>query len=131
MKNLTKTVKAILKQMPVLNSEDAEFIRENMVRMTILMGYFPYATFAGEVRPTAKNPYPWTPDALWNMPEFQQIVDTWESDCGRCRGAAVKPEYGFKLLSTITDARTYIDYKWYHQSVLFILTQEQIKQLAA
>lgn len=131
MKNLTKTVKAILNQMPVLNSKDAESIRENMVRMTILMGNFPYAAFADDVRPTAQNPYPWTPDVLWNMPEFQLITETWESDCGRCRGAVLKAEHGFKLLATITDARTYIAYEWHHQDVLFTLTKEQIKELAA
>lgn len=124
MKNLTKTVKAILNQMPALNSENAESIRENMVRMTILMGRFPYAAFADDARL-------YTPDDLWNMPEFQQIVETEESDCGRYRGAALKPEHGFKLLSTITDARTFIAYEWYHQDVLFTLTKEQIKQLAA
>ena len=130
MKNLTKTVKAILKQMPTLYSRDAELIRENMVRVTIARALFPYADFADDVLPTGEKPYPWTPDELWNMPEFQKITKTWESDCGRCRGADLKPEYGFKLLSTITDARIFLAYEWYHQDVLFTLTKEQIKQLA-
>lgn len=124
MNNLTKKTKAILKQMPVLNSEDAEAIREKMVRMTLLMGNFPYAAFADDA-------LLYTPDDLWNMPEFQLITETGESDCGRYRGATLKPEYGFKLLATITEARTFIAYDWYHQKVLFTLTKEQIKQLAA
>lgn len=130
MKNLTKTVKAILKQMTPLNSQEAESIRENMVRMSILMGYFPYASFADDAHPTAQNPYPWTPDILWNMPAFQQITETWESDCGRCRGASLKLECGFKLLATITDPRPFIAYEWNKKAVLFTLTKKQIEKLA-
>lgn len=128
MKNITKQTKAILEQMPSLNSQDAESIRENMVRMTLLMGEFPYADFADDARL-------YTPETLWNMPEFQQIVETWESDCGRYRGAVLKAVYGFKLLATITDARTYIAYDWNtrcdNSMPLFTLTKEQIKELAA
>lgn len=121
--------------MPALNSHEAESIRENMVRMCLLMGCFPYANFSEDVHPTAQNPYPWTPDVLWDMPEFRAITETWVSDCGRCRGAELKLEYGWKLLATITDARTYIEYDWDSRrgggAPLFVLSNDKIAELAA
>lgn len=107
-----------------ISMQHVEAVRKELVEITVMMGTCPAIVFADDPAGTNR-----TPDALWNMPEFRKIVMTWESDCGRYRGASLKLEHCLKLLATVADGIAFSRWDW-DGTPIFSLTKEQIKELA-